>query len=62
MGGKCSTYGMDEKLIARRRLRLEIVVVFEVKKFSALSESTSFFFTLFTNADSLSYLEPSWIY
>jgi hypothetical protein len=35
---------MDEILIARRRFRLEIVVVFEVKKFSALSESTSFFF------------------
>jgi len=62
MGGKCSTYGTDEKLIARRRLRLENVVVFEVKKFSALTEPTSFFFfTLFTNTDKLSHLEPSWI-
>jgi hypothetical protein len=60
MGGKCNTYGMDEKLIARRGLRHENVVVFEVEIFSALSETTSFFFfTLFTNTDNLSHLESS---
>jgi len=61
MGGKCSTYGMDEKLIARRRFRLENLVVFKVKKFSALIEPSSFL-ALFTNIDNLSYLKPSWIY